>query len=175
MSLITIIYLAPVNIQTEGEKQAQEASAKGEFEMRGRQCKHVNVFVYSFHLSPFSSLPFFFFFSCLLMRRLCHHMWSLLYQAEVHLGAICWARLLKQCHPESAGYIRSHLWHRGIEEMVSQRLQALMFSVPTLSSAVTPLMQGLVEHGRAGPCPLPPCPLPSRPLPSPTNTTLSTN
>lgn len=33
MCLITIIYLAQVNIQTEGEKQAQEASAKGEFEM----------------------------------------------------------------------------------------------------------------------------------------------
>lgn len=46
--------------------------------------------------------------------------------------------------------------------MVSQRLQSLMFSVPTLSSAVTPLMQGLVEHGEhggTGPCPLPP-PLP---------------
>lgn len=64
MCLITIIYLAQVNIQTEGEKQAQEASAKGEFEMRERQCKYVNIFVYSFHLPPFSSLPFFFFPVC---------------------------------------------------------------------------------------------------------------
>lgn len=139
--------------------------------MRGRQCKYVNVFVYSFHLSPFCSLPFFFFFCiCLLMRRLYHHMWSSLYQAEVHLGAICWAQPLKQCHPESTGYVCSHLWHPGIEEMVSQRLWSFMFSVWTLSSAVTPLTQSPVEHGGARPCPLPP-----GHLPSPRNTTLSIN
>lgn len=98
---------------------------------------------------------FFFFFFCLLMRRLYHPMWSLLNQAEVHLGAICWGQNPKQCHPGSAGYICGHLWHPGREGMVSQRLQSLMSSIWTLSSAVTPLMQGLEEQGRV-PCPPPP-------------------
>lgn len=31
--------------------------------MQGRQCKYVDVFVYSFHLSSFTSLPFFFLFA----------------------------------------------------------------------------------------------------------------
>lgn len=92
-----------------------------------------------------------FFFFCLLMRSLYHHMWSPLYQAEVHLGAICWGQPPKQCHPESAGYICSHLWHCGIEAMVSQRLASLMCWIWTLSSAVPALMPGLGEQS-----PLPP-------------------
>lgn len=70
--------------------------------MRGRQCKYVNVFVYSFHLSPFSSWLFFFFF-CLLMRRLYHHMWSLLYQAEVHLGPSAGASILNNATQKALG------------------------------------------------------------------------
>lgn len=61
--------------------------------MQARQCKYVNVFVYSFHLVPFSSsLPP---HPRLLMRQPgCHPMWSLHYQAGVHLGTICWASIL---------------------------------------------------------------------------------
>lgn len=68
MCLITIIYLAQVNTQTEGESPL--TLRLGGWGMRGRQCKYVNVFVHSFHLSPSSSplsiSPLLF---CLLMRK----------------------------------------------------------------------------------------------------------
>ena len=62
MCLITIICLAQVNTQTGGEKPASHTPAKGEFEMRGRQCKYVNVCVFFSSLS-FLTLAFFFFLS----------------------------------------------------------------------------------------------------------------
>lgn len=71
--------------------------------MRGRQCKYVNIFVYSFHLSPFSSWPFFFFFLFANEKTLHHHMWSLLYQAEVHLGPSAGASILNNATQKALG------------------------------------------------------------------------
>lgn len=157
MCLITIIYLAQVNTQTEGGKQAHWHFAKGEFEMRGRQCKYVNVFVYSFHLSPFSSWLFFFFFLFANEKTIPSHVVPAL-PGWGAFGAICWGQHPKQCHPESIGYICRHLWHHGIEEMVSRRLRSLMCSLWTLSSAVTPWMQGLVGRTLPSPSRHPPSP-----------------
>lgn len=103
MCLITIIYLAQVNRQTEGEKQKPtDTSARGEFEMQVRQCKYVNVCVF-FSSLAFLILAFFFFYFCLLMRRLCHHMWSPFHQAEVHWGPSAGASTLNNATQKALG------------------------------------------------------------------------
>lgn len=113
--------------------------------MREKQCKYVNVFVYSFYLF-FSSVLFFPLFAN--ETSMVHHMWSLFAWPRCGFRAICWGHSPEQCHPESEGDIRRNLWHHGRQEMVSYRLGALICSFWTLSSAVTPLMQVPVWHGK---------------------------
>ena len=112
--------------------------------MREKQCKYVNVFVYSFYLF-FSS----FLFSPLFANEtsMVRHMWSVFAWPRCVFWAICWGHSPEQCHPESKGDIRRNLWHHGRQEMESCRLGALICSFQTLSSAVTPLIQVLVWHG----------------------------
>lgn len=115
--------------------------------MREKQCKYVNVFVYSFYLFFFSSLLFFPPFAN--ETTMVRHMWSLFAWTRYGFWAICWGHSLEQCHPESERDVHRNLWHHGQQEMVSYRLGALICSFQTLSSAVTLLMQVLVWHGKA--------------------------
>lgn len=78
--------------------------------MREKQCKYVNVFVYSFYLFFFffSSLLFFF-LPCLLMRRLWFITCDPSSLGQGPFWAICWSRSPAQCYPGSTGDARSNL------------------------------------------------------------------